>query len=508
MTAPHLENHQFIIVGSGISGISSALALRRAGITDFLILESAASGGGVWRENTYPGIACDIPSIVYQFAHDKNPDWSRLYAEGAEIKRYLDQVQSKHQLHQQTRYDTRVSEARFDEANAQWTINTTNGQAFRCRYLIKATGAFNSPMTPNIQGLDQFEGELFHTARWPQNLDLKGKRVAVIGTGSSSIQLVPLVADAAAELTVYQRTPIWLLPKLDIRIAPAVRRAFRRFPRVYDLCHRSSYASIAYFLQVVLSASGKHPRVHRFLEAAGRWNIRKQLKDPQLVEKFTPHYNLGCKRPSFSNNYYRTFARPNVRLFTDAVDRVTAHGILSKGDSQAEPYDVIILATGFNILGPASASLPAFPVIGRNGVNLRDYWHNTNGFKAFRGAAVHGFPNLFLNLGIPYAGGTSWFETADLISEHIVNCYKTAVAQSCEELEVKSEAVEAYMDDMDQLLAYSVHHTGSCQSANSYYYDKNGKTPLYSGEPPKRSWEQTYATPATSYYFRTAEDSA
>jgi cation diffusion facilitator CzcD-associated flavoprotein CzcO len=496
--------YDFIIVGSGISGISSALALLRGGFKDFLILESAEGAGGVWRENTYPGVACDIPSVVYQFAENQNPNWSKLYAGGEEIMRYLNQTRTKHGLDERTRYGVKVSKAEYDDRNTQWKISTHDGEEYSCRYLIKATGAFNSPLIPKIPHLEDFEGTLFHTARWPKDLDLSGKRVAVLGTGSSAVQLIPIVADAAAQLTVYQRTPIWLLPKFDFNIASPVRWAFKNIPGSYALSRKLSYSGIAYFLQVVLSASGKHPRVHRLLESAGRWNIRRQLKDPALIEKFTPNYNLGCKRPSFSNNYYKAFSKPNVSLVSDGVERLTKDGILRRGAEKADPFDVIILATGFNILGEASTSLPAFPIIGRQGLNLREYWHSSDGFKAFRGATVSGFPNLFLNLGIPYAGGTSWFETADLISEHIVKCVQTAQSRNCVEAEVKSDAVDAYMTEMEKLLDQSVHHTGSCQTSSSYYYDKEGKTPLYSGEAPKESWAKTYSSPEKSYIFRAA----
>lgn len=505
MNVNYTIDSEILIVGSGLSGISSALALSRSGFTDFLILEASRKAGGVWRENIYPGVACDIPSILYQYRDEKNPDWSKLYVGGEEILDYLSRVQEKYGLGYKTRYGTAVQQAVYDEKNALWQVTTQQGETLRCRYLIKATGAFNSPKIPNFPGLKEFKGELFHTARWPEGLDLNGKRVAVIGTGASAIQLVPIVAEVAQQLTVYQRTPIWLLPKPDFKVAAPLRWGFRKLPWLHWGYHRFAHKSIGHFLAVALVSSGKHPRFHRALEYAGRWNIRRQLKSKALIEQFTPGYSLGCKRPSFSNNYYRTFERPNVALNTQSLERLTETGIKTKGEEQAEPFDVIILATGFNILGNDSTSLPAFPVTGRNGVDLRHYWHHQENFKAFRGAAVNGFPNLFLNLGIPYAGGTSWYETADMISAQIVACLKSARSKNRPVIEVKGEAVNTYMTSMDRMLSESVQRIGNCAGSNSYYYDKDGNIPIYSAESPSLTWAKAESDVEFAYQFRSCE---
>ncbi|MBD2860138.1 NAD(P)/FAD-dependent oxidoreductase [Spongiibacter sp. KMU-158] len=496
---------EILIVGSGLSGISSALALCRSGITDFQILEAADKPGGVWRENIYPGVACDIPSILYQFRDEKNPDWSKLYVEGSEIIDYLQRVQCKYGLPQKTRYSTAVQNAVYKESEALWRVTTVQGETLRCRYLIKATGAFNSPKIPAFPGLEDFQGEIFHTAQWPKDIDLAGKRVAVIGTGASAIQLVPIVAASAQQLTVYQRTPIWLLPKPDFKVPAPLRWGLRKFPRLHERYHRLSHKSIGHFLSVALVSSGKHPRFHRALEIAGRWNIRRQLKNKELIKLFTPGYSLGCKRPSFSNNYYRTFEKTNVTLNTQGLERLTATGIKTQDANKVEPFDVIILATGFNILGDESASLPAFPVTGREGKDLREYWHVKEGFKAFRGAAVNGFPNLFLNLGIPYAGGTSWYETADMISAQIAVCVKEARTRNQPIIEVNAEAVDSYMKSMDDMLTESVQRIGHCAGSNSYYYDKSGNNPIYSAEPAALTWQKATSEVNAAYSFKSYE---
>lgn len=504
MPAEHPLDHQLIIAGSGISGITSAIALRRAGFNDFVILEAAQQPGGVWRDNVYPGVACDIPTVVYQHKDALNPNWSRLYARGAEIVDYLKSIQKQYRLDRQTLYGTQVSRAEYDDDRHLWNITLADGETLRCRYFIKATGAFNSPKMPDIPGLNDYQGEMFHTAQWPANVDLRGKRVAVIGTGASAIQLIPIVAKQAKQLSVYQRTPIWLLPKLEFDIPKPVRWTLKNVPGAHKAYHKLWYESMAYALDVLLANSGKHPRLHKALERSGRWNIRRQLKNKDLVRKFTPQYNLGCKRPSFSNDFYATFNRPNVQLNTDGIAKLTAAGIVSEGSSQAEPVDVIILATGFNILGEASTSLPAFPVVGRNGVSLRDYWHHQAGFRAFRGASVPGFPNLFLNLGIPFASGTSWYETADIISAQIVACLRTAKTRGCQEIEVKRAAVDTFMSYMEGLQQWTIHNTGSCTGSNTYYLDKHGKTPLYTAELPDAAWSGATNQVEEHYVFRRA----
>ncbi|MBB3045839.1 cation diffusion facilitator CzcD-associated flavoprotein CzcO [Litorivivens lipolytica] len=505
MDSSQLTDVEILIVGSGLSGISSALALCRNGFTDLMILEAADCPGGVWRDNRYPGVACDIPSILYQYRDEKNPDWSKLYVEGDEILEYLREVQDKYGLPQKTRYGVAVQSAVYDESNALWQVTTSEGESLRCRYLIKATGAFNSPKIPSFPGLEDFKGEIFHTAQWPEGLDLSGKRVAVIGTGASAIQLVPLVAECAQQLTVYQRTPIWLLPKPDFSVPSVMRRAFKKLPWLHERYHRLAHKSIGHFLAVALVSSGNHPRFHRALEWAGRWNIRRQLKRPELIRQFTPDYSLGCKRPSFSNNYYRTFEKSNVTLNTSGIEKLTPSGVVTKGGTTAEPFDVIVLATGFNILGEASTSLPAFSITGRGGRDLRHYWHEQVGFKAFRGAAVSGFPNLFLNLGIPYAGGTSWYETADMISAQIVACLKAAQSKKRPIIEVSDAAVDRYMSAMDTMLSESVQRVGNCSGSNSYYYDSKGNNPIYSAERPDVTWAQAIQSVEASYVFSAVE---
>lgn len=499
------RDYQVIIAGSGISGITTAIALRKAGIDDFLILESAEKPGGVWRDNIYPGVACDIPTVIYQHKDAKKPDWTKFYAEGHEIIVYLQDLQKRFRLQQQTRYETRVARAEYDEKMAEWSVETENGERLRCRYFVKATGAFNSPKMPNLPGLKDFRGHLIHTARWPEDLDLHGKRVAVIGTGASAIQLIPIVAEQAAQLTVYQRTPIWLLPKLEFNISKSARWILKHVPGAHAAYHKFWYRNITYYLDVLLARSGRHPRMHRRLEAAGRWNIRRQLKDPELIAKFTPTYNLGCKRPSFSNNFYAAFNKPTVSLVTEGIETLTEDGILTKGEDAANAFDVIILATGFNILGEESDSLPAFPIKGRKGLDLREYWHHLEGFKAHRGAGVPGFPNLFLNLGIPFASGTSWYETADIISAHIVKCIQVAEQRNAQEIEVKREAVDAYFEHIEGLQEESVFHTGTCAGSNSYYFDKNGKTPLYTAELPDESWSGAINSVENCYEFNTVD---
>jgi cation diffusion facilitator CzcD-associated flavoprotein CzcO len=317
---------EVVIVGAGFSGIGAAIALRGAGVDDVLLVEEADGFGGTWFWNRYPGIAVDIPSFSYQFSFEQRTSWTRSYAHGDELRAYAEDCARKHGLRERTRFGTRVTAAAYDEEDALWRLRTSAGDELRARFVVDATGVLTVPKPPDIPGLADFGGTTVHTARWDEGLDLRGRRVAVIGTGASAVQLVPAIADEVEHLTVFQRTPIWCLPKLDVPLPGPLHAALDRVPGAKRLLRLASQAFVE--LSFPLTAHYHRPlHLARAFEALARRYVRQEVADPGLRAKLTPRYALGCKRPSFHNEYLGTFSREDVTLETDPIARITPTGI-------------------------------------------------------------------------------------------------------------------------------------------------------------------------------------
>ena len=380
--------HRIVIVGAGFAGIGMAIRLRQAGITDFLLLERAAEVGGTWRDNTYPGCACDIPSHLYSFSFAPSADWSRQYADHAEIQAYLLGCVTRFGLRDQLRTSADLREAVYDEAAGRWRLTLTSGKALSAEVLILARGALSEPRTPEIPGLTTFAGPMFHSARWDHSVDLAGRRVGVIGTGASAVQFVPRIAPLAERLTLFQRTPAWVLPKRDIALSPAWRGALRSVP----LLRRAHRAYLYWSHEARTIPFVIWPWLMTFAERRARSYLKRQVASPALRERLIPDYRMGCKRILLSNDFQPTLNLPSVELVTDDISRVTPTGVTTRNGVE-RAMDLLILATGFAAGAPTGAPR----VLGRAGADLRDHPHN------FLGVAVPGFPNLFL-LGGPNTG--------------------------------------------------------------------------------------------------------
>jgi cation diffusion facilitator CzcD-associated flavoprotein CzcO len=397
-------DHEVAVVGGGFSGIGTAIKLDRAGMRDWVMLEAGDGVGGAWHWNTYPGIGVDIPSFSYQFSFEQRADWSRVYAPGDELKAYAEHCVESYGLRSRIRLGARVTSATFDAERHLWRLTVADGPDVTARFLVGATGVFTQPKPPDIAGLDSFAGTVMHTARWDHSQDLRGRRVAVIGTGASAVQVIPSIAPEVEKLVVLQRTPIWCLPKPDARLGPGVRRLLERIPGAQAAVRVLSQTFVelnfplpAQFHGVVPIASGG--------ERFGLNHLRRSVRDPVVREKLTPRYGLGCKRPSFSNKYLPTFNRPNVELETAAIETITPTSIRTVEGTEHE-IDVLVLATGFQVFD--SGNIPPFPVYGGDGVELAQWWED-NRFQAYEGVSVPGFPNMFLILG-PYGfNGGSYF---------------------------------------------------------------------------------------------------
>ena len=465
-------DHEVAVVGAGFSGIGAAIKLDKAGFGDFVILEAGEGVGGAWYWNRYPGIAVDIPSFSYQFSFEPSADWSRVYAPGDELKAYAEHCVDKYGLRDRIRFNAAVTGTEWDEARHLWRLTTAAGDEVTARFVVGATGVFSQPQPPDVTGLDDFAGQKMHTARWDYGVDLRGKRVAVIGTGASAVQVIPSIAPLAERLVVFQRTPIWCLPKFDPEMSPRAKSLLRRLPvRLPARIASQTLVELtfplpAHFNGVVPIASAS--------ERIARKHLRDQVHDPAVRDKLTPRYPLGCKRPGFSNEYLAAFNRDNVHLETTAIDAVTRGGI-RVADGTEHDVDVLVLATGFKVFDPGN--MPPFPVRGRDGLDLEEWW-DENRYQAYEGVSVPGFPNMFSILG-PYGyNGSSYFQLIETQSRHIVRCLKRARRSGATSVEVTREANDRYFEEVLSRRHNQVFWQDGCKAANSYYFDRHGDVPF------------------------------
>lgn len=384
----HGSGYDVAIIGAGFSGIGMAHKLRAAGIEDIIVLERALGVGGTWRDNVYPGCACDIPSHLYSFSFRQNADWSRLYPSQQEIRRYLEDCVDDFGLNDKLRCGSAVERATFDEGTGRWTIRLADGSSITAAALVSAIGGLSRPSIPPIPGLEDFNGDVFHTAAWRQDCDLRGRRVAVVGTGASAIQLVPRIAPEVDALRIFQRTPPWIVAKPDRPIRPWERWLLRHLPPA-----RWLFRHFLYWRQEVLGAGFT---VSRRLMGHGRRmaleHIESGIRDPELRRKVTPDYEIGCKRILLSDDYYPTLERDNVELVAAGVERFTPRGVVD-ASGQLHEVDTVIFATGFNAIDPLSPTR----IFGSGGQELAEVWQEAP--EAYLGISVSGFPNLFLLMG-------------------------------------------------------------------------------------------------------------
>jgi cation diffusion facilitator CzcD-associated flavoprotein CzcO len=469
MSAPDFHT---IIVGAGFSGIGTAIQLDRAGLGDYQIIEAGGEPGGTWYWNTYPGIAVDIPSFSYQFSFEQSADWSRTYAPGRELKGYADRCVDKYGLRRKIRFDTKVTSAVFDDVFHWWRVGLDTGEVLSARFLVNASGVLSVPKLPDIDGVDGFAGITMHTARWDHSQDLTGKRVAIIGTGASAVQVIPEIAPIVKQLTVFQRTPIWCMPKLDVPL-PAAARWAMRIPGGKVVQRALSQAYVELTFTISAQYYTLFPLADR-AEKMGRAYLRREVHDPEVRDKLTPRYAVGCKRPGFHNTYLATYNRDNVELVTDPIDKVTGSGVATT-DGSTHEADVLILATGFKVMDVDS--IPTFPVTGANGRSLATFWSERR-LQAYEGVSIPGFPNFFTVMG-PYGYvGSSYFALIETQTHHIVRCLKQASSEAATRVEVSQAANDRFFAEMMRKRHRQIFWQDSCALANSYYFDQNGDVPL------------------------------
>jgi cation diffusion facilitator CzcD-associated flavoprotein CzcO len=498
-------DHEIAIIGAGIGGIGAAIALRRAGLEDFVILERAADIGGTWRDNTYPGLTVDIPAQAYQFSYELNPDWSHIYARGHEVKSYIDHCADRYGVRNAVRLRSEVRARRWDEDQHLWRLELPDG-ALTARFVISAVGAFVNPKPCELEGLDRFSGEVLRSAAWDHSVALEGKRAAIVGTGASAIQIIPEIAPRLARLYVHQRTPIWVGPKLDLPTPSLVRKLFRRFPGAQEVVRRA----VTQLCEAGLVGLVIHHDELGWITRTAGWLARHvwyplQVRDRELRRRLTPSYEVGCKRPSVSNTYLRSFNRPNVELVSEPIERVTERGVVTADGCERE-IDVLILATGFRLAtDPENYRLN--PVLGRDGFDLASFYE-TSRARSYESVSLPGLPNHFMIFG-PYGwtGGT-WHQLVETASHHAIRVIEECRRRGATAVEVRAEAADRWTRFAVERLRRSLWAVGTCQTANSYYYDRHGDTPFLRPTSARDAWRAARAFPLEDYAFETLDRAA
>ncbi len=489
------EEFDAVIVGAGFAGIGAAIELKKLGFENFVILDREDDLGGTWHVNHYPGLAVDVPTSTYSYFFEPNPNWSRLFTPGPEIKQYASDVADKYDVRRHMRFNVTVESARWDEDARTWLVALADGATLAARYLITATGFLSQPRVPDIAGITSFDGKIIHTTDWDDDFDPAGRRIAVIGTGATAVQLIPELAKSAAELTVYQRTAIHVVPKFDPSISEPVRRLFARIP-LTQRAVRALTDAIYDFIVFV----GRHHRALRRLNIAAsdlsKINRFLAIRDKDLRAKLTPDYDFGCKRPTFSNGYYGAFTKPNVHLQADGIDHVQSDGIVNR-DGTKTGIDTLVLATGFDLW---EANFPAIEVIGREGRNLGKWWRDTR-FQAYQGVTMPYFPNL-LSLASPYAFlGLNFFNTMEYQMRHMDRLFGELRRQGATTFEVTEDANTRFLDRMTELARAGVWATGDCASSNSYYFNPSGEATLLRPVAARTAIREASRFPLSDYHI-------
>ncbi|MFF1919535.1 flavin-containing monooxygenase [Streptomyces sp. NPDC058221] len=457
------EHVRVAVIGSGFGGLGAAVRLRREGITDFVILERAGSVGGTWRDNSYPGCACDVPSHLYSFSFAPNPEWPRTFSGQEHIRAYLEHVADTFGLRPHLRLNHEVTMMRWDGDELNWVIESADGTTVVADVVVSATGPLSDPKMPDIPGLADFPGKVFHSARWDHDADLTGKRVAMIGTGASAIQIVPSIQPKAGKLTLFQRTPPWVMPRMDRAISGAERWLHRTLPFT-GTARRGLLWGIR---ELQVGAFTKHPDQLGLIERIGKANMARSIKDPALRAKLTPSYRIGCKRILLSSAYYPALAQPNVDVVASGLSEVRGSTLVASDGTQAE-VDAIIFGTGFHVTDMPIADR----VVGADGITLAEAWKD--GMEALRGASAAGFPNWMTIIGPNTGLGNS---SMILMIESQLNYMADYLRQlnvlgGRVALDARPSSVGSWNRRVQERMKRTVWNTGGC---NSWYLDANGR---------------------------------
>jgi cation diffusion facilitator CzcD-associated flavoprotein CzcO len=476
-----INRNSVVIVGAGFAGICMGVSLKKAGIHDFVIIEGEDGPGGTWRVNTYPGAACDVQSHLYSFSFEPNPNWSRMFSPQEEILQYQEHCCEKYGLYPHCEFSTYVQSAVLDEESGKWKVEASNGVTYIADFVVSGSGGLSKPSFPEIKGRETFKGPAFHSAQWNHSVDLSGKRVAVIGSGASAIQLVPAIVDQAAHIDYYQRTPSWVLPKPDREVSTVEKRLFKAIPALQNLYRGAIYAA----MEVRAVGFVVDPRIMSIAQMYAKNFIQSEITDPVLREKVTPTYTMGCKRILMANDYYPALSRDTVDVITEGILSMDEHGVTTV-DGQYRPADVVVYCTGFY----AAENILQFDIIGRNGRNLDQEWQD--GAEAYLGTAVSGYPNAYIIVGPNTGlGHNSMIYMIESQVRYIMEAIKYARKNDIQLMDVKPEVQAQYNKEIHARLDKSIWNSG----CTSWYRTKSGKnTTLWPGF--------TFEFRARTFFFR------
>lgn len=461
-TRPLPDHVRTLVIGAGFGGLGTAIKLDEAGFSDFLVLDKGSEVGGTWRDNTYPGAACDVPSQLYSFSFAPNPGWSRSFSPQPEIQAYLRDVAERSGVLDRFRFGIGFEEAAWDEADRCWRVLTSAGD-LSADILITASGGLSEPRLPDIEGIENFGGEIFHSARWDHDVDLSGKRVALIGTGASAIQIVPELAEVAGHLDVYQRTAPWVIPRHDRNYTALERFGFKHLPGLQRLYRTAIY----WGREAFVPAFTLMPGLAAPARIAASKNIDRAITDPELRAKVTPHFQIGCKRILISNSYYPALARDDVDLITEPIAKITPTGILT-ADGEERPIDVLVVATGFYTTEQPIAE----HLKGRGGQTLADTWRE-GGMAAYKGTTISGFPNLFWIVGPNTGlGHSSMVFIIESQIAYIISALRTMAERHVGTVEPTPQAQREWNSGLQRRMRRTVWNSGGCAS---WYLDAHGR---------------------------------
>lgn len=497
VSTPELPDHEIVIIGAGLSGIGVAAALHQAGLDDFVLLDRREDFGGTWLVNRYPGVAVDVPTWTYQFSTDLKPDWSRVFAEGHEVKDYVDGYVEKYGIRPHARFGVDVLSRAWDAEQHLWRIQTNTGE-LTARFVVSAIGPYPQERPVTIPGFEQFTGKVLIPTGWDHDYDPTGKRVAVIGTGATAVQIVPKLALKAAHLDVYQRTPVWVLPKIDPQIPGWLMRLFSRSETLRKAAHHGAMWAAELSMLTAINRYGRFPFVQKAIERYCRRIIKRSIDDPQLRDKLAPDYPFGAKRGAMTGDYLPTFNRENVDLVTDPIKRFTATGI-ETADGVHREIDAVVPALGYRMAFDPEL-YKSSPVYGRDGFELGDHFRR-NRLKAYQGVSMPGLPNHFMLFSAYSAVGASWHPLVENAGRHIVRVIQECRQRSATCAEVTTEATDFEHAEITKALRHSLFLHRDCSTANTYYIDHHGDIPILRPVTAPRARRESLTFPLDAYSY-------